>query len=385
MNNNAKPLNSILEIIPKLANYGVGLTVLCYVAGFIITNMYLGSLGIINFDILRTKYILVGLLFLLFLISLYFLSHGLLLTLRKNIDAPTRIKVNSVIKNSITNIVYLYTAIYAIQIFSGINDFSRVFISNIFPKLSFFDWITSNIRLILGQAAFFFISTLLAITILVLVILMINPKDRDGLIVPRILRFKNLIRSLMEIKILTYIFYYSIISILIFAIPNYLVFLTTNGIRSTSPSFGFFLHGGWARYFISIIILYFIIANFITNREVFQKSDDLVQTPISNNPLADVLSYISIVSILIIIIIPIYTYVIYPHIPQQIGGGQLLHVEALISEDLLNEKFSKSNNTSYLLDRTKDTSIFLLLDNSTQNYQIIEIPNSSMSAVIYNP
>ena len=61
------------EFLTKLGNYLVGITLICYIFGFIITNLYLGTLGIVNLDMLRTRYILVGLLFMVFFSAIAFL------------------------------------------------------------------------------------------------------------------------------------------------------------------------------------------------------------------------------------------------------------------------------------------------------------------------
>ncbi len=70
------------EFLTKLGNYTIAIALLCYLTGFAITNMYLGSLGIVNLDILRARYILAGLLFLFFLGVIGYLVYGLIHTLR---------------------------------------------------------------------------------------------------------------------------------------------------------------------------------------------------------------------------------------------------------------------------------------------------------------
>jgi hypothetical protein len=59
-------LPPFIQNIFKLNERVLGITLLCYLLGFIITNLYLGSLGVVSFDILRTRYVLVGFLFLIY-------------------------------------------------------------------------------------------------------------------------------------------------------------------------------------------------------------------------------------------------------------------------------------------------------------------------------
>ena len=57
--------NHVFEFFQKVSGYLVGFTLILYLAGFTVTNLYLGSLGVINLDILKSRYILSGVLFLL--------------------------------------------------------------------------------------------------------------------------------------------------------------------------------------------------------------------------------------------------------------------------------------------------------------------------------
>lgn len=55
-----------------------------YVLGFLIVNLHLGSIGIVNFDLFRARYILVGALFLGFLLTLVAMIRGLVRRLVKS-------------------------------------------------------------------------------------------------------------------------------------------------------------------------------------------------------------------------------------------------------------------------------------------------------------
>ena len=67
-------------------DYLLGLTLLTYISGFLITNFFLGSLGVVHFDLLRVKYIISGILYLFFLASILFPTFGLRYVLRENSD-----------------------------------------------------------------------------------------------------------------------------------------------------------------------------------------------------------------------------------------------------------------------------------------------------------
>lgn len=59
-------LPPFVRTLLKLNEQVVGITLVAYLLGFVVTNLYLGSLGLVNFDVLRSKYILTGVLFLVF-------------------------------------------------------------------------------------------------------------------------------------------------------------------------------------------------------------------------------------------------------------------------------------------------------------------------------
>ena len=80
--------NKITKFLANLSNYLLGLTILCYISGFAITNLYLGSLGIVNLDILRSRYLLTGMLFIIFIGTIGFLLYGLWNTLREYKEKP---------------------------------------------------------------------------------------------------------------------------------------------------------------------------------------------------------------------------------------------------------------------------------------------------------
>lgn len=60
-------LGSWIARITSLKELPLLLGVLCYVTGFAITTVYLGTLGITNFEVLRVKYVVTGAMFLFFL------------------------------------------------------------------------------------------------------------------------------------------------------------------------------------------------------------------------------------------------------------------------------------------------------------------------------
>ncbi len=113
----AKPFYA--RLLPNLSSYAVGITLVCYLTGFVITNLYLGSFGIVNLDLLRARYILTGFLFLLFLGAIIFLVLGLIRTLYQSEQTSIWSIIFRVIFHSIQNIAILFIAIVVIAFLAG--------------------------------------------------------------------------------------------------------------------------------------------------------------------------------------------------------------------------------------------------------------------------
>ena len=84
-------------------------------------------------------------------------------------------------------------------------------------------------------------------------------------------------------------------------------------------------------------------------------------------------------------IVPLYAYYIYPYLPQQIGGGQVLHVGVVVSSDDLKSRFVLAQNEVYLVDRGPASALFLIINRGTQEHEVLEVSNSLIQSIIYNP
>ena len=74
---------------------------------------------------------------------------------------------------------------------------------------------------------------------------------------------------------------------------------------------------------------------------------------------------------------------VYPVLPQQIGGGQLIKVEIVISDNTIEPQFNNPQINTYLIDRTSATSFFMLQKNDESEYKIIEIKNDIIQSITY--
>jgi len=381
--------NSLAQYIESLSKFGqqlAGITLLCYLTGFVITNLYLGSLGIVNLDILRARYILSGLLFLLFLSAIGYLIYGLIQTLRRHIKlSPLRL-IWKVAGFSLQNIAFLYLSIPAIAILGGLPISPPVGIPQLSPNVSWADWFAKASIDILKRSAVMCAGLLIiaALTYIIIVVV-INPKDKDGVKKPR----KLIVGKVFEgIKKKTTKFLVSLLTFFVFLLAiqftfDLLGFIASNKISASSTSStAFFLSEGWRRYLLAIVLVYAIPAVYLTLLAITGPYSSGEQEDI---PLVRTSARIYLIALAIIIIVPVYGLGIYPYLPQNIGGGNMLRVEALVSSDELKPYFTDPNIETYLIDRTSNSSLFLLLNKCNQKHRVVEIASGLVKSITYNP
>ena len=375
--------NRFSRIFPNLSNYLLGATLLCYLSGFAITNLYLGSLGIVNLDILRSRYILAGLLFLLFLAAIAYLVNGLIQTVRKYTEEPSWKILLRTIWHSLENIFIIYIAIVGIAVFAGS--------STNFPKgfpidtidIPWKTWLDTELESNLRSAAGMLISMAIVFIIFIVTIIIINPKTKEEKRRPR----KELILEIWSGtinnigKILLYIFIIYLGLAVWFSISSILQLIGTNqvGLFPTSRS-SIFSQSGWTRYLITLVLIYGFIGIYLLSLFLIPQSNT---ESVTSNPITKHSAWIYLVAWAIIIIVPVYSIGVYPYLPQQIGGGHVIPVEITTSSDDINSSFSNSTNGIYMIDRAPNTSLFLIVDQPTENYKIMEVSNDLIESIVF--
>lgn len=359
-------------------------TVICYLIGFAISNIYLNSFGIVSFDVLRSRYILVGLLFIIFIGSIYFLVYGLMQTLKKNLDKNIIVIFGKAIWYSFENLSVLFLVITGITIFAGSTNHTPFEISGISTEISWLDWIKVESPNIVILSAKMFAIVIGTLILLFLVIILINPKDVHGNRTTRKFFFIDFLKrikakggkgAIILIASPIYIF-------ITFFITRFMSFLSFD--NSSLNSFSVFNISGWLRYFCGIFVIYILIASYILIMILSIKDGENDNQPINKNPINYLSGKIIIITILIITIIPLYANGIYPFIPQQVGGGQLIFVTINVTDDSIQEIASYSNQTTYLIDKTNTSSLLLFTKNDFSSYKVIEIANSSIKSIQFN-
>jgi len=263
-NHQTNTLSSFLDLFPKLANYAVGFTLLCYLTGFAIANMYLGSLGIINLDVLRTKYILVGLLFLLFIGAIAYLIYGLYQAICKNFEEPTSKLIKNVIWYSLQNLAVLFFAVSSIALLAGSVTALPVGLPKISQSTPWSVWLSVGPQKALASSAALVAIFILTAIIVLLVFILINPKDKDGIKRPRKQQLAGIFVLTKSdfLKALGGIFALFLFSCIFLLSSSLISFLTNNNFSASSNSTDF-LSSGWGRYLGGISLIYIVIATFV--------------------------------------------------------------------------------------------------------------------------
>lgn len=384
MNNssNADSKPFYIRMFPSLSNYVVGITLVCYLAGFAITNAYLGSLGIVNLDLLRARYVLTGLLFLLFLGAITYLIYGLVQTLRKHQEKPPLRLVWEVIWHSFQNICILSVAIPAISILAGSLSNPPVGVPGVSPVLPWSDWFATRPASILKNTVVMYGITLFAAIIIFAVVIAVNPKDKHGVRTPRRHMLAKALGKMKQekLQLLGYLLGGFAIVLAANLILSLLTFIRQGKVSIVPTSTP--LSEGWSRYLGTAIVIYALVAVYLTQLVVFHPSSESEQ---EDNPTARVSRWIYFVALAVGIIVPVYAFGVYPNLPQQIGGGRVIRVEVITSSEELKPFFADSRIETYLIDHAPRTSLFLLVNKDSQDYRVVEVASSLIQSITYNP
>lgn len=380
---NANPLQTCIEFLPKVGNYLVGFTILSYLSGFAIANLYLSSLGIVNLDVLRTRYILVGLLFLFFLGAILYLVYGLIESLRRNRwESPLKI-VSKAMWYSLQNISILYMAIPALRILAGSISNPPIGIPGLSSTVPWSDWLTTAPKAILRRTTVLFASLLIGLVIILAILIVVNPKNKYGTREPRKKWLKEICQEIPRstgylIGIFVFLFLW-------LGLTDLITFLATNKVSVTSSQPLALPQSGWTRFSCGIVVIYAFVAVFLIFLFLSRKPSSKDEEDLQENPLATISGWIYLIAFAIVLIVPLYAYGIYPHLPQQIGGGQLLHVGVIVSGDDLKSHFVVAQNEVYVVDRGPASALFLIINRGTQEHEVLEVSNSLIQSIIYNP
>jgi hypothetical protein len=322
-------------------------------------------------------------MFLFFLSTIGYLVYGVFQTLRKYQNESKLSIIRKVLWFSITNLGLLFLVIPAIGVFAG--SFSTQ--PSIAPQsrqadIPWSDWLRQAPFSALRAVGILFVLFIFIALILTVAIIIINPKDKEGSRRTRRQIIKEAFQKIRESKgqvftpfIGIFIFMY-LLNLLVSLLSFYLAGKFSTTIKST-----FALQAGWSSLFGTIVMIYALIAVYLTFIVLYPPSSVSSE---DDTPLAITSSFIYLASVCVLLIVPLYAIRVYPVLPQQIGGGQLLRVDAVISDKTIASQFEEPDVEIYLIDRTSNTSFFVLQGTSQSEYKIVEIQNGLIQSITYN-
>lgn len=386
-NDSSQELNTQISKLLGLNKHLLTLSVFCYLIGFVITNLYLGSFGVVNLDILRIRYILTGLLFLFFLGTIVFPVYGLINVLKNQQHKTVTKTLNTVFFYTLSRYSTIFVVILAINIFASTRSNKRIIVFDPTITSSWASQIVNQLPELLAKS-FRFTSILLilvifSVSVLLVLMVVINPKDKDGNKRQR----KTLIREVIsEIKSKSSWgkFFKALLgtfaSIFFILTIGFLINFMSDG----NSNISLLLTPEWSRFLTFAFLIYLSLSTLIVTIYLLPTSSSKNEDPFTkNDPLDKYYSWLSLAAFGIFFTVPVYALNIYPIIPQQIGGGAVIEVNVLPSDEL-EQLLLDQNVRTYLLDRTSKGPIFLLVNEVQNNQTIVEVSESQIRSITYD-
>lgn len=386
------PKSSFFQKLAKYSEYSIGIGVLLYVLGFVIENVFLGSFGISLFDILKARYILIGFLFAIFLLAVGIPTFDIVLFFRDSIKIPFYKVIIRLFKNSGILFATLFFIGLILEILAGPQDSLPLNVAEINPiqplsvwiSMAFPDLILKWFRTMAGLGL-----VVIVILFLVLIVMVIlNPKIEDKKISRKEL-LKEFFSNVKKTGLSPILDFIGILFLFFFFFPmitSLIIFLTTSKISAGSTgimSFSIDFSSVYFRFLVAVVLCYLGISiAFISI--IYQGK--VVGTGSSSTPrlLDRVMGWSYLVAIIIVFLIPIYTYGVYPQIPQQIGGGKPVNVEIIANEPGIQNQLQQPDCKPYLIDRTSSSILILCANNAPKTYEVIEVQLNKIDMIIFN-
>jgi hypothetical protein len=392
---NSTSKNSTLKTDNKsdLLNFGrvfsrfnsniLGLSVILYISGFLIENMYLGSLGIVSFDVLRTKYILVGTIFILFSAAIIYPLHGLLEIIRRWDGTKVTQFVLDLVLHTIDQFILIFIAASTLSVLAGSSSGFPIGIPNISEPIPFEIWLETSFPEYLMDSlrmfGFYLVIYILIVFIGLIITVAVKPTGKTSEIKTRREAFyqyrsKVISKDIFKFTLIPFLI------ILILGVVGDLISYLSSGRLASSVSTGNYGNLGFMRFVAGALLVYLLIGAFLVYMLIIRdrRDDSEDNNANASSQHAGITSSLFVFFWIMLIILPLYTFGVYPFLPQQIGGGRPEKIEIISTNEQLMATVTAPNKESYLLDRSSESSIILLIEPYQQEFEAIQINNSQI-------
>lgn len=348
-------------------------TAIIYAVGFLVTNLYLGSFGVVSFQFLKVKYFLVGILFVIFCS----LILAPLIQLRKRlIERQNTWKRLTLLFGRSWEVfgTFMLIGLFVNSVFS----FSRYpSLGNPDSSFLFSEWVvTEGVSVILTslKIPLVVIIVIASLVVVALAILFLQKESFDY----KIKKSRELLLDIWRF-IVSYAFVQLLVLVLAYIAWNALSSWTSsNSIESVTKTHNWwrFIFGGFGLYFtIALYIFAYLPSPEDADKDVKIVSEEEFIGSIAMRLLLLFLFFMFIV-------LPVYSVAIYPYLPPQVGGGAPTPIKIILEETT----YSQINNEgdTFLLDRT-DSEIFIAVLDTSESPQVFSIPNNKVLYIHYLP
>ncbi|MCC6255011.1 MAG: hypothetical protein IT276_08860 [Ignavibacteriaceae bacterium] len=366
-------LEKINSIYPKLNSIFLFVALASYIVGFIISNIYFGYFNVLVFELFKVRYILVGVLFSLFLGVLYLLLYGFTRTIIKNIHLNFFKLILKYINYSFVSLFILAAALNVVLIiYSGSSNYLPSGIPNISQELDLTSWLDNSFSKLTIDLGKIIVVAMIFLILAILIYFFGEKKDTS-----------KLKRIILAVGTSTGLFFFIFFIIKLSDLLNYFTSLDIEPTNNSSISqayigLNWFLIGVLAIYLFTSIIRFFIIYVGIKGKESATESGRSIDANVQK-----ILGSLYLFSLISVLVIPLYALRIYPNLPQQIGGGMLVRVNVTTNIDRINQELKKNLGNIYLLEKTNNSSFFLVIDSTSKNLKTVELSNNNIEQIEY--
>jgi hypothetical protein len=352
---------------------------LAYASGFLVTNVYLGSLGIVNVDILRSRYILTGILFMVFVSAIGALLGGAFRLLNQEHESTFQL-IRKVLTYSFDRLAFIYFIGFTLTVLAQTAFNQPVgpppFTS---PQLRQ-DALSKTSLASIGKVSLIVASLPIGIVIVAGLVngirrrTLLDPVKKYGL---RFVIILMLGYAGAAIAVATFTFTTFFLFSLLW---NSIASLYTNMSEAPVSVGRSGLYGGFM-FSVAVTLVYFLALVLLVRATVIKRARRSTAGD-SEGVVEPFFDWVAGIAFGLLLLVPVYALAVYPSIPQHLGGGTPVPIRIELSQG--SSDYALRGADVYLIDRTSDGALFLLVvkhDGKTK--RVLEIPGSRVQVLEY--
>jgi len=366
----------------RLAKAAVVVPIVCYVVGFLVATHHLGTLGATAFDVLRVRYLVIGLVFLLFAASIV---GPLLVTLKQLGNGPVPSLWRAVFiafRNGVLVYVLLYYLIIFMNVSAGVSSSGSDSVPGGIAE------ILRHVRSPILSLAVWSAIAVIALWAIVTVFWVVrriwcsicgsslqqngDPTTLGGFVRKHFWTFR----------------YWRTVGVIGSGWAGMFLIMSLTMVGSTVTSHVWEigipdLNSGWTAFVVIAAIVYLSQCALLIQSSPPAGSDRIASMPTYSLPVVISLRGFTVVFILLAAFGSYVSYV-FPLLPQQLGGGAPIPVTVQIDglpdvgQNLLQERKQK-----LLLVDKSETRLLLLIESADRSRTLIEVPLESVTWIKY--